>query len=239
MAWAEISGNLVFVDPSYPHRWLDAVGPNVVKVVEDFQYTPFDGADAPAAWTTTLVEGGGGETTLALVGGANGGELLITSDAGENDGANMQAKGECFSFASAYRAYFGIRYKMSEATQSDFLAGLCITDTDLLGGLSDGIYFRKVDAATAISFVLEKDSTETEVASVDVQAANTYAWLEFTYDGTYVNVYVDGAKVAQIVASNANFPNDEFLTPSVHYLTGEAVVHTCTIDKIVAIQIQA
>lgn len=234
-----VSDNLVWYDGAYPHRWLDAMGPNVVKVIEDFQSTPFASADSPAAWTVTLVETGAGETTLALVGGAPGGELLITTDAADNDGANVQTKGECFTFASAYKAYFGIRYKISDATQSDFLAGLCITDTDLLGGMTDGIYFRKVDAATAVSFVVEKDSVETEIASVDVQAANTFAVLEFTYDGSFINAYVDGAKVAQIVATNANVPNDEYLTPSVHFLTGEAVVKTCNIDWIRAIQVQA
>jgi hypothetical protein len=236
----DIGVDRVYVDSTYPHRWLDAMGPNVVKFVEDFQSTPFDGADTPANCTVTLVEAGAGETTLALVAGALGGELLITADANDNDGANVQLKGECFSFASAYKTYFGIRYKMSEATQSDVLAGLCITNTNLLGGMTDGIYFRKVDGSTAIGFVLEKDSVETEVASVHTQAADTYAWFEFVYDGVYVSAYVNGAKVAQILATNPNFPNDEFLTPSVHFLSGAAGAgKTCTVDKWVAIQIQA
>jgi hypothetical protein len=229
------AGNLVWYDGSYPHRWLDALGPNVVKLVEDFQTFPIQAANQPAWGLATLV----GATTLAPVSGALGGEGIITTAGADNDGANIQLYGEMFSFASAYKTYFGIRYKLSEATQSDFLAGLCITDTDLLGGMTDGIYFRKVDGSTSVSFVLEKDSVEESVI-VDTQAANTYAWLEFVYDGTYVSAYVDGAKVAQLAAaSNASFPNDEYLTPSLHFLTGDNAVITCTIDKVVAIQIQA
>lgn len=234
-----VNGQIVFFDRDYAHRWLEAFGPDVVKVIENFVQTPFSGADAPAAWTTTLVEGGAGETTVALMGGANGGQLLITTDAAENDGANMQLQGEAFSFASAWQAYFGIRFKASEATQSDFLVGLCITDTDLLGGMTDGIYFRKVDGATGIAFVLEKNSAETEVAALATFAADTFVTLEFVYDGTYVKAYVDGVLKTEVLATNANFCNDEFLTPSIHFLTGEAGAKTMNVDWIRAIQIQA
>lgn len=233
-----VRGQFVYYDNAYAHRWLDAFGPNVVKVVEEFQKT-YLVSDTIAGATTTLVETGAGETTLGLVAGANGGELLITTDAADNDGANIQWNGECFSFASAWPAYFGIRFKASEATQSDFLVGLCITDTDLLGGLSDGIYFRKVDGATGISFVLEKNSAETEIASVHTFAADTYLVLEFAYDGTNVTAYVNGNQVAQVAAANANFCNDEFLTPSLHFLTGAAAAITCNVDWIRAIQMQA
>jgi hypothetical protein len=234
-----VRGQFVFFDNAFAHRWLDAFGPNVVKVVEEFQKTPFDAADTPGGCTVTLAETGAGDTTLALAAGANGGELLITTDAADNDGANIQYRGEAFSFASAWPAYFGIRLKVSEATQSDLLAGLCITDTDLLGGLSDGVYFRKVDGSTAISFVLEKNSVETEIASVHALAADTYLVLEFAYDGTDVRAYVNGSQVAQVPATNANFCNDEFLTPSLHFLTGAAAAITCNVDWIRAIQMQA
>lgn len=233
-----VNGQKIYCDAAFQRRWLDAFGPDVVKCIENFQQTAFDGADLPAAWTVTLVEAGAGDSTVALMAGANGGQLLITTDAAENDGVNMQLKGEAFSFASAWQAYFGIRFKVSEATQSDFLAGLCITDTDLLGGLSDGLYFRKVDGATGISFVLEKNSTETEIAAVHACAADTFVTLEFVYDGADVLIYVDGAEKGRINAGNANFCNDEFLTPSLHFLTGAAAAITMNVDWVRAIQVQ-
>lgn len=227
-----LRGNLVFYDGQ---SWIDAIGPNVVKFVEEFVNTPFEAADTPGAFTVTLVEGGAGETTVALKAGADGGVLLITTDAAENDGANIQAKGEAFKPAT-YPVYFGCRFKIAEATQSDFLIGLCITDTDLLGGMTDGIYFRKVDGATTLAFVLEKDSTETST-SYGAIAADTWYTLEFFFDGTNVDWWVNG--VAQTRPATTNLPNDEWLTPSVHVLTGAAAAITAEVDWIRAIQIVA
>lgn len=226
-------GNLVMLDGQ---SWFDAFGPNVVKFLDEFVNTPFDGADAPAAYTVTLVEGGAGETTVALKAGGDGGVLLITADAADNDGANIQAKGEAFK-PLTYPIYFGARVKISEATQSDFLVGLCITDTDLLGGMTDGIYFRKVDASTTMAFVLEKDSTETSTNYGTAIAADTWYTLEFFFDGTNVDWYVDG--VLQTRPAVTNLPNDEWLTPSVHFLAGSTGGMNMEVDWIRTIQILA
>lgn len=239
LAQKTVNGQLVYYESGYEYRWLDAFGPAVNKVLEEFVHGRVASADTLAGWTTTLVEGGGGESTVALVQGSDSGELLLTSDAADNDGINLQLLGEAFKFAGNLPLYFGIKLKANEATQDDFLVGLCITDTDLLGGMTDGTYFRKVDGSTSVSFVCEKNSAETEVSSVLTFAANTYYVLEFTYDGTSINAYVDGTLVATVAASNANVCNDEYLTPSIHFLTGEAVLHTMTIDWIRTVQITA
>lgn len=227
-----ILGNLAFWD-THRNRIIDAIGPGVCKFIDEFVDTPFLGADAPSAYTVTLVEGGAGETTLAQVGGQAGGGLLITTDAADNDGANVQVKGEAFKLVADLPCYFGCRLKISDATQSDILVGLCITDTDLLGGMTDGVYFRKVDASAVLSFVLELNSTETTGAVLTV-VADTYYVLEFYFDGTNVDAYVDG--VLQTRLAITNLCQDEELTPSLHFLTGEAVAKTCTVDWLRAVQ---
>lgn len=228
-----IAGNLAFWH-THKQRLIDAIGPDVVKFEDDFVVFKSAAADALVGWTVTLVEGGAGETTVATQDGS-GGELLITTDAADNDGANLQVIKESFELTSGQSAvYFGIRLKSGEATQSDFLAGLCITDTDLLGGLTDGVYFRKVDASTSVSAVTEKDSTETEETGVLTFAADTYYLLEFYFDGSSVRFYVDGVLVA---THTTNIPDDELLTPSLHFLTGNAAAETMTVDWIRAIQI--
>jgi len=226
-----VNGNLVFYDG---HRWLNAIGSNVCKFIEDFVGTPFAAADTPAAWTVTLVEAGAGETTVALTDGA-GGFLLITTDANEDDGANLQVTKEAFKLASGKPCYFGIKFKISEATQSDFLVGLCITDTTLLGGMTDGVYFRKVDGSTDVKFVLEKNSTETESSSLLTAAADTDITLEFFFDGTNVDAYVNGTLQTRL--AQTNLPDDEELTPSIHFLTGAAAAITMTVDWVRCIQI--
>ncbi len=235
-----IRDNLVFYDKQ---RWLDAIGANVVKVREEFQQGNFDiiAGDATGVnkegWLATFVEVGAGGQLASLVAGADGGELLITTAGNEDDGINLQMRGECFnpSLTNAWPWYFGIRFKVSEATQSDFVAGLCITDTTLTAGMTDGVYFRKADGSTAVSAVIEKNSTETTVAAWTC-AAGTFVIAEILFDGTSVDFYVDGTALARQVMTN--FPNDEYLTPSFEFLNGSAANNTINIDWIRAFQIQ-
>lgn len=219
-----VNGNLVYTDSRYPHRIIDAFGPTVAKFFDDYVQTPFAGADSPAAYTATLVEAGAGESTIALVDGEQGGAILITSDANEDDGLQIQVKGEAFKFVASKPLYFGARLKIDEATQSDFLVGLCITDTTLLGGMSDGAYFRKVDATTAVLAVLEKATVETTAAALTCDVA--YHDYEITWDGTTAKFYVDGVQLAAI--AQTNLPNTEFLTPSIALLAGQAVITNLT-----------
>lgn len=228
-----IAGNLVFWH-THQHRLIEAIGPDVVKFEDDFVISRLAAADAPVGWTVTLVETGAGESTITKPDGI-GGELLLTTDAADNDGINMQVAGESFELTSDQSAvYFGIRMKSGEATQSDFLVGLCITDTDLLGGMTDGVYFRKVDASTSVSAVTEKNSTETETTGVLTFAADTYYTFEFYYVGATVYFYVNGSLVA---THTTNIVDDEAITPSIHFLSGNAAIETMTIDWVRAIQI--
>lgn len=227
-------GNLVYWDK---HRKgiIGGVGADLFGFTEDFVGpTGSHSADNLLGWTTTLVEAGAGETTLALVDGS-GGWLLVSTDAADNDGANIQRLGEAFSFTSAQKfTYFGIRLKASEATQSDLLVGMCITDTDLLGGMTDGVYFRKVDGSAAVEFVTEKNSTETATAAVHTLVADTFVTYEFYFDGTAVEAFVNGVSVGR---NTTNICDDELLTPSMHFLAGQAGGMTFTVDWVRAWQL--
>ena len=201
----------VLYNDDYPNRWYEAFGSDVIKYITHFEHLEMVGADNPSAWTVTLVEAGGGESTVALT-TVKGGELLLTTDANEDDGVSMQITGEAYQMNGQYPLYFGIRCKVSDATQSDFFVGLSITDTAILGGATDSIGFRKVDATTAVNFVMEKDSVET-VASVDTCVADVYVTYEFYFDGeTLFTAYVDDALVAATYTASgneANLPDDE------------------------------
>lgn len=228
------NGNLVYIDRgAHLKRLLDAIGPDVIKYIDDFVGGP--GADAAfdTFWTVTRVEAGAGESTVAKTDGA-GGLLLLTTDNAENDGLNLQLLGESFKLASTAALYFGIRMKLSEATQSDFFAGLAITDTDILGGVTDRIGFQKLDGATDVKAMLEKDGTETlsaALATLDTE----YHIFEFYFDGTTVEFFIDGVSVATPAVTN--LPNDEELRPTIQVLTGAAAAITATIDWVRCIQI--
>jgi hypothetical protein len=228
-----IAGNYVEYQ-DHGKRLVSARGTDSVVFFDDFVNPGTVASDAIPNWTTTLVEAGAGESTVTLA-DASGGAVILTTDANEDDGVNLQLKGESFGFSTSQKAtYFGCRLQASEATQSDFLVGLCITDTTLLGGMTDGVYFRKVDGSTSVAFVTEKDSTETETTGVLTFAVDTYYVLEFYFDGSSIEAFVDGVRVAQ---HTTNIPDDELVTPSVHFLTGAAAVETMQIDWVRAIQI--
>jgi hypothetical protein len=222
-----INGALAYYD-GHRKRIIDAIGGDVVKYVNDF--VALHGTDATLdEWTITLVEAGASESTVTAGVGGNGG-LLITTDANEDDGVNMQLKGEAFKFEVDKPLYFGAKLKMSEATQSDIFIGLAITDTTILGGVTDSIGFLKADGSTALSFDVNKDSTATNTAAVHTVVADTAFIAEFYWDGSTLEAFINGVSVATPVTTN--LPNDEELTPSIHFLAGATVAKTCEIDWI-------
>lgn len=223
-----IAGALAFWE-THRKRIVDAIGSGVVKFIDDFVVG--GGGDANwDAWTVTRVEAGAGESTVTS-GDTGNGTMLLTTDAADNDGLNLQLLGETFKLEAAKPLYFGARIQsISDVTQSDFFIGLAITDTDILGGVTDSIGFQKVDASADLTFVVNKDSTATTVAGLKTLVNATAYILEFYWDGAALEVFVDGVSVA--TPSIANLPNDEELRVSVQFLAGEAVIKTCAIDWI-------
>ena len=88
-----------------------------------------------------------------------------------------------------------------------------------------------------MNLVVEKDSIET-VASVDTCVADVYVTYEFYFDGETLTAYVDDVAVAAYTASaEANLPDDEELTPTIHFLTGDNAAQIMTVDWLRVIQI--
>lgn len=235
-----IHNHLVFRDNLLTHRWYGAFGPSIVQYEMNTAACPTDNTTGmPTEFTNTLV----GASTFAHTDVA-GGAVLLTAEAADDDGVKLQlgdergGAGENVSFAADYPTYFSVKLQLSEATQSDFLAGFCVTDIDCLGEVTDGIYFRKVDASTTINFVLEQDSVET-VTAVATAADATDVHLEFLYWAHNVYAYADGVLQATIADTDVNFCNDELLRLTFEFLQGEIAAHTCTIKELRFLQLQA
>tara|TARA_R110002020_G_scaffold86938_4_gene214582 strand:- start:681 stop:1391 length:711 start_codon:yes stop_codon:yes gene_type:complete len=225
-----INGNLAYWS-THQKRILDGTGEGVVKFITDFTSFPVDDTTGdPTEYTSTVVEAGSGNTTIAST-DKSGGAVLITTAANENDGGSYQLLGESFK-TDGNELYFGTSIATNEATQSDVLIGLSVTDTALLGGLANGIYFECVDGGTGISAVTESGSSETQSDSLGTLADDTFVELEFYYNGSNVEFFINGSSVA---THTATIPSTE-MRVSFEYLTGAAAAKTMTLDWIRCIQ---
>ena len=190
-------------------------------------------------YTITTTEAGSGNASEAITSGA-GGQLLITNDNADNDLDFFQLKGEAFRFDSTKRMFFSSRLKVNDATQSDLVMGLQITDTTSLD-VTDGIFFIKGDADTQPDFIIEKDNSSTlSVLEMNAMEDDTFVTLSFEYDpldvatgGPVFRVYQDDVQVGEITGTT-NAPDDEDLTISFGIQNGEAAAKTLTIDFILA-----
>ena len=188
-------------------------------------------------YTITTTEAGSGNASEAITSGA-GGQLLITNDDADNDLDFFQLKGESFKWDSTKRMFFSARFKTNDATQSEIIMGLQITDTTPLD-VTDGIFFLKVDADTKPDLIIEKDNTSTlSILEMDAMEDDTFVTLSFEYDpldvatgGAVFRAYQDNVQVGEITGTT-NAPDDEDLTISFGIQNGEAAAKTLTIDFI-------
>lgn len=179
-------------------------------------------------WTITTTEAGAGDATEAL-GNVDGGVLIITNDAADDDADFFQKVGESFKWESGKDMFFKTRFKVSDATQSDWVMGLQITDTTPLD-VTDGLFFVKVDGATAINFRVEKDNTAT-ATSVGTCTAD-YMTMGFYYKASTSTFHIFFGDVEVGTSVSTNAPDDEELCISFGIQNGEAVAKVMTIDYI-------
>jgi hypothetical protein len=131
--------------------------------MEDFDY--YTAGD----WTVTETDAG---ATQALTDG-DGGLLLITNTAADNDLVALQKKGESFRFASGKKLFF------------------------------DGVFFIKADGSTSVSLLVEKNNTATTTSSVATMADDTFIRLGFYYDGaSAIQYFANGVLGGTSVTTN-------------------------------------
>jgi hypothetical protein len=181
-------------------------------------------------WTITTTEAGSGAATEALASTSAGGLLLITNDDADNDLDFFNLKTEAFKFVAGKKTFFKARFAVSDATQSDFVMGLQITDTTILA-VSDGVYFMKDDGDASLDFHVEKDGSDTTASAIATVSDATMLVAGFYYDGkSAIEYYVDDVKLGTSVTTN--LPDDEELAVSFGIQNGAAAAKTMTVDYI-------
>lgn len=193
-------------------------------------YNDFD-TYAAGDWVVTETQAG---ATQALTAG-DGGLLLLTNSAADDDLNALQKTPAAFSFTAGKKAFFKCRFKVSDATQSDVVIGLQVVDTTPLD-VTDGIYFLKADGAKTVDFICRKNATtgSTSASAVTSLADDTFATLAFYYDGESKVYYaVDGSVKGSLDASSSYLP-DTVTTVSFAIQNGEAAAKTMTVDYVFA-----
>lgn len=211
-----ILGQLKHLDPTQVHTY----------------FNDFD-TYAAADWTVNETQAG---ATQALT-NADGGVLLLTNSAADDDLNALQKVGESFKFESGKKLFFKARLKVSDAVESDFVVGLQITDTTPLA-VTDGVYFRKDDGDANLDFVVVKDSTASTASAITTVASDTYITVGFYYNGVDEVVYAASTDsnnpTIRGKLATTNLPDDEELTISFGIQNGEAVAKTLSVDYIFA-----
>jgi len=210
----------------------DLLGPYQVpdpSVAHTF-FNDFDTYNA-SDWTVTETNAG----ATQAINNEDGGVLLITNTSADNDLAALQLSKETFKFESGKELFFKARFKTSDATQSDLVMGLQITDTTPLS-VTDGVYFKKDDGSAALDFYVTKNSTSSSASAITTLTNNSYITVGFYYNGKDSVQYFAGTDA---VSPNylgklgiTNLPDDEELTISFAIQNGEAVAKTLSVDYI-------
>jgi hypothetical protein len=231
----------------YDQRWISAFGTNVTQYINNCEvwdknswnrivWDKVHGQESVQADPIITAMFADAPDPYINVNNTAGGEVEITTSNADDDFIQLQLKGEAFSVETTYPVYFGIRCKLSEATQMEFMAGLCKTCEDVFTELTDGVYFEKVDGTTDTDFVTEQDITETTSASALATMDTSYHVYELHCDGAgNVTPYVDGT---EYTVHTANVPTDEPLTQTIAIKNGSGQSRTLTVDWIRAVQVR-
>lgn len=151
----------------------------------------------------------------------------------DNSGHNLMGDASYLILDLGVRAMLWTRVMVTEstssnaATESDLYIGLFKSDTDLTGGFTDGIYFRKDDGDTAVDCGVKGASVASENSNVKTLATSTAYDLimDIKMDpvtaakGT-VDYYINGEYKGAV--SSGSFPlNSVVLTLGAEFLSGD------------------
>ena len=209
--------------PTSPTAMLPVLDPsNVQMYFNDFHvYTAGD-------WTETAVSVGTG-TSASAISDAAGGVVTLTSAANENDGAWYESQGESWTVEAGKKMWIKVRFKTSDATQSDIIFGLHSTSTTPQSA-ANRFLFESVDGSAAVYFNSDDNTNDEDSDTVATLADATWITLAAYWDGVdTVELFADGVKVTSFTPTTT--PTTE-LALGWGQLNGSASVETLDVDYI-------
>lgn len=152
------------------------------------------------------------------------GNLLLTTDANDNDYVILQRNGEAWTYVSGQEMWFGIRVASNDVDDGEVLFGLVPTGyNSVLSTLpADGIFWEKAETATNFDFHVRKNGTSTESTALGttlVDGTSHVYGFHIHANGT-ISVFEDNVQVAAVAAGDTNIVDDEPLSPTFAIQTG-------------------
>lgn len=218
------------------------------SVVQEFSVDFNKTTDINATdYTTTAV----GSSTAAVGPGLNGLGLLTTG-ASTNDAVALVLQNAPFVLVAGSASSVGkqlwykARLKVSDASLLTFVAGLQVVNTTPAAANTQGVYFRKASATTALTGVVCNGTTEsnlaipatlpsTPVSVVSAVATNTFIDLAFYFNGNLVST--NDPPMVQFFVNNVlagslplTYIPTGNLSPVLYVRAGEAVSKILTAD---------
>jgi hypothetical protein len=171
------------------------------------QYVGPLAAGTSGGWTVTDIAGTG------AVAQNNEGALTVTTGTTDENSTQLQNKTAVFKYSTTKKLWFFARVKVSTASTTGALIGLCSIDTTVITAaagavdVDDGIFFYKDATATDWTLHVRKDSTSTSVAGGLTIADDTYAIIGFTVEAGVIKWFAkaDSNDALDDIADGPNF----------------------------------
>ena len=205
---------------------------HALRIVEDFE-KPW----VTTEWTITTVEAGSSSATEATS-DAQGGVLVLTNDAADDDADQIQYVNEVFKFTAGNPLWFEARAKLSVTTNVDMAIGLIAAEdlTAVADNMpADGCVWKKDDGDTNLDFASCKNGTNDTTNALGTLDTNWHKYgFYFDGDGT-IRFYLDGVGVGVAVTTLCD---DEELAFFAMVRNGVITVQTAlSIDYFAGVQV--
>lgn len=160
-------------------------------------------------------------TPTAVLGSDQGGVVVLTTTNVSSDSALLTLAGKAFKFVAGQKAWGCFRVKLGDASACSMRVGLA-DDADP----DNGLYFSKASGSTTVNLVAEVATVQTTVAAGIKTADTSNMELAWYYNGSELQVFVDGSLAARATPSLPTV----VLTPVLQIVTGAAAAKTLTVD---------
>lgn len=184
-----------------------------------------------------------GSGTLTLLSTEAGGAVEISGDGStDNSGGNLGRVSEFIYIEQNKPVLLFSRFKVTDVDDQDIMFGAFVTDTAMVGGVTDGIYVSllEADGDGLVNCVLERDSSATTEAGVHTAADATWVIVGIAiYPKTSTTgdivFYFDGEEKHKMTDVTLPVGSEEPLRVAFESLSGTTTADKLTIDYVGAI----